>query len=124
MFQIEREVLASHAGTGNPINMLTTNHILTRIGQQIDQMFAEAFKAGAIGGKITGAGGGGFLLLFVPPTRQERVKETLRNFLHVPFKFDHSGSQIIFADSEVDYSDAERIRKVQEIKPFAELSEL
>lgn len=92
--------------------------------KQIDQMFAEAFKAGAIGGKITGAGGGGFLLLFVPPTRQERVKETLRNFLHVPFKFDHSGSQIIFADSEVDYSDAERIRKVQEIKPFAELSEL
>lgn len=76
----------------------------------VDLMYAEAISAGAIGGKITGAGGGGFLLLFVPPARQSAVKEALRSFLHVPFNFEFSGSQIIFADRESDYlgEDGER----------------
>ena len=88
---------------------------------EIDSMFELAYKAGAVGGKITGAGGGGFLLLFVPPERQERVRQALNKFLNVPFKFEFSGSQIIFADNEVDYSDAEKARDLQQIGPFKEL---
>jgi len=87
----------------------------------IDSMFEIAYKAGAVGGKITGAGGGGFLMLFVPPERQERVKLALAKFLHVPFKFEFSGSQIIFAENEVDYSEAERARDKQQVGPFREL---
>ncbi len=65
-------------------------------------MYAQARRAGAIGGKLTGAGGGGFLLLFVPPDRQQRVREALPGLLHVPFKFEFSGSQIILFTPEVD----------------------
>ena len=87
----------------------------------VDAMYAAARSAGAIGGKLTGAGGGGFLLLFVPPDRQDAVRETLARFIHVPFRFDYSGSQIIFFDSEEDYSDAERVRAGQTIDPFRDL---
>lgn len=61
----------------------------------IDQIYEDAIRAGALGGKILGAGGGGFLLLFVRPEQQEKVKEKLKNFIHVPFKFEHSGSKIV-----------------------------
>ena len=62
----------------------------------IDQMYETAMRAGALGGKLLGAGGGGFVLLFVPPERQKRVREKLKKFLEIPFKFEFSGSQIIF----------------------------
>lgn len=62
----------------------------------VDGMYEAACKAGAIGGKLCGAGGGGFLLLFVPPDRRTAVKEKLQNALHVPFRFETQGSQIIF----------------------------
>ena len=65
---------------------------------EIDAMYATARKAGAIGGKITGAGGGGFLLLYVEPDRQLAVRQALSHLLHVPFDLDHSGSQIIFSN--------------------------
>jgi len=61
----------------------------------IDEIYKKARSAGAIGGKILGAGGGGFLLLFVEPDRQAHVKDAL-GLLHVPFKFDFVGSRIIF----------------------------
>lgn len=61
----------------------------------IDQQYETALKAGATGGKLLGAGGGGFLLFFVPPEHQEKVKKSLNGLLHVPFKFDFNGSQII-----------------------------
>jgi len=61
----------------------------------IDRMYEAALEAGAIGGKLCGAGGGGFMLLFVPPRRQRQVKKTLNNLLHVPFAFETLGSQII-----------------------------
>ncbi len=63
---------------------------------EIDQLYGEARAAGALGGKIIGAGGGGFLLLFVMPQDQAAVRERLRNALEVPFKFESNGSQIIF----------------------------
>ena len=68
----------------------------------IDDLYARAKKAGAVGGKLTGAGGGGFLLLFVPPPLQNKVREALDDLLMVPFHFDFNGSQIIFYDPNVD----------------------
>ena len=63
---------------------------------RIDEMYETAINAGAIGGKILGAGGGGFLLIFSEPTYQENIKESLRDYLNVPFKFETEGSSIIF----------------------------
>lgn len=67
---------------------------------QIDGLYETACRAGAIGGKLLGAGGGGFLLLFVRPEEQDRVKETLRGVLHVPLRFETAGSRIIFYESD------------------------
>ncbi len=61
----------------------------------IDAMYTKARHAGAIGGKLLGAGGGGFMLLFVRPEQQAAVKEALRDFLFVPFRFEYGGSNII-----------------------------
>jgi len=62
---------------------------------KIDEIYKTALRAGALGGKLCGAGGGGFILFFVPPEKQENVKRSL-NLLHVPFRFENLGSQIIF----------------------------
>lgn len=66
----------------------------------IDTIYFNARSAGAIGGKIIGAGGGGFLLLFVPPSRQPKVRRELKKLIYVPFKFEYEGSQIIFFDQQ------------------------
>lgn len=63
--------------------------------RDIDDIYDTAVKNGAIGGKLCGAGGGGFVLFYVEPRNQERVKKALSKFLYVPFKFDFSGSEII-----------------------------
>lgn len=88
---------------------------------QVDDIYEQARSAGAIGGKLTGAGGGGFLLLFVPPPRHNEVKEKLNMLICVPFKFEFPGSQIIFFDREEDYSAVEKVRVDQLISPFQEL---
>ncbi|MBA7609663.1 D-glycero-alpha-D-manno-heptose 7-phosphate kinase [subsurface metagenome] len=62
----------------------------------IDFLYNAALDAGAIGGKVCGAGGGGFLLLFVPPELQEAVRKRLKSLLEVPFQFETSGSTVIF----------------------------
>lgn len=62
----------------------------------IDGMYEKALSAGALGGKILGAGGGGFLLLYVPEDKQESVASALGDFRHIQFKFEPQGSQIIF----------------------------
>lgn len=69
-----------------------TNKITT---PYIDYIYDTAIKAGAAGGKILGAGGGGFILFFIRPELQECVKEALKGLLHVPFLFESSGSKII-----------------------------
>lgn len=61
----------------------------------VDLLYEDAVKMGAIGGKILGAGGGGFLLLFVEPDLQANIRERL-GLLHVPFRFEDQGSQVIF----------------------------
>lgn len=90
---------------------------------QVDELYDRARSAGAIGGKLTGAGGGGFLLLFVPPERHPAVAKALADLIRVPFKFEFSGSQIIFVDRQEDYSDIERVRRNQRIKSFVELTQ-
>lgn len=87
----------------------------------VDEIYDLARAAGAIGGKLIGAGGGGFILLFVPPHRQKAVREKLNNLIHVPFKFEFSGSQIIFFDQEEDYSAEEKARAGQSVESFREL---
>lgn len=67
----------------------------------IDHVYDMACKAGAIGGKILGAGGGGFVLFFVKPEDRERLKETLGFLLHVPFGFEASGSRIVYYSEEL-----------------------
>lgn len=77
---------------------------------EVDSLYAKALDAGAIGGKLTGAGGGGFLLLFVQPDRRADVLEALDGSIHVPFAFDTGGSQIIFYEPGVDYAESDRRR--------------
>ncbi|MBL8749954.1 MAG: kinase [Planctomycetes bacterium] len=88
----------------------------------VDDAYARAKAAGALGGKITGAGGGGFLLLFVPPDRQAAVADALPELVQVPFRFESSGSQIIFYDREEDFAEAEAAREGRTIRAFREAS--
>ncbi|MEI8301957.1 MAG: kinase [Burkholderiales bacterium] len=62
---------------------------------EVDQIYEAGRNAGAIGGKLLGAGGGGFMLLFVRPEQQPRVKEALKHLIHVPFSFEESGSRVV-----------------------------
>ena len=66
----------------------------------VDNLYSKALKSGAVGGKLLGAGGGGFLLLFVEPDKQEQVKRALESYVHVPFRFENSGSQIALYQPE------------------------
>jgi D-glycero-alpha-D-manno-heptose-7-phosphate kinase len=61
----------------------------------IDDIYTTARAAGAIGGKLMGAGGGGFMVLFARPADHARLREALRGLLEVPFRFDRSGSEVI-----------------------------
>lgn len=66
--------------------------------EYIDSLYEKAKKAGAIGGKVLGAGGGGFMLLFVEPEKQDLVRNSLSDLINVPFKFENFGSQIILTN--------------------------
>lgn len=91
----------------------------------VDELYDQAREHGAIGGKITGAGGGGFLLLFVPPSAQERVRRALQGLLYVPFKFESSGTQVIFFEPiREDYATLDKERTINSIRPFRELTSL
>ncbi|MEM8639613.1 MAG: kinase [Cyanobacteria bacterium P01_G01_bin.54] len=99
------------------LNVLVDNHDLNQFGEllheawqikrglgakisnaQINELYSNARAAGAVGGKLTGAGGGGFLLLFVPPEQQAAVRDRLKPLIPVSFQFEFAGSQIIFDD--------------------------
>lgn len=62
----------------------------------IDDIYSTAMRVGALGGKLLGAGGGGFMLIFARPEVQPKIKEKLKNLLYVPFRLENLGSQIIF----------------------------
>jgi len=69
---------------------------------ELDTIYEKARTAGAIGGKLLGAGGGGFMLFFVEPEKQKKVKSTLKHLLHVPFHFETEGSSIIYYSDKLD----------------------
>ena len=62
---------------------------------QVDELYEAARAAGAIGGKLMGAGGGGFMLLFVAPEHQAKVRARLARLVHVPFEFEADGSRVV-----------------------------
>lgn len=88
---------------------------------EVDSIYERARAAGAIGGKLTGAGGGGFMLLFVPPDRQTEVIESLSELIQVPFSFEFTGSRIIYFDPETDYAVVEQARRGRAVQAFREL---
>ena len=63
---------------------------------QIDEMYETALQAGATGGKVSGAGGGGFLLLYVPRGQQEKVRDALKEYQELPITLGQDGSKVIF----------------------------
>jgi D-glycero-alpha-D-manno-heptose-7-phosphate kinase len=87
----------------------------------VDDIYDQARAAGAIGGKLIGAGGGGFIVLFAPPERHAAIRDRLGKLIHVPVKFEFGGSQIIFFDREQDYSAEEQARSARSIEAFREL---
>ena len=83
----------------------------------IDGIYETALAKGALGGKILGAGGGGFLLFYVPESRRNDVKKALRNLIHVPFKFDDQGCQMVM------YAPKEYAQSVYERRDFIHMQQ-
>ena len=61
----------------------------------IDKLYDKGIKAGALGGKLLGAGGGGFLVFYVQPENQKKVLKAMKDLLYIPFEFDNNGATII-----------------------------
>lgn len=76
-------------GTGNSIST-----------GSIDELYDKGIKAGALGGKLLGAGGGGFLVFYVQPEKQEHVKKAMRDLMYIPFKFEDGGTRVIHYSPE------------------------
>ncbi len=76
----------------------TGNKIST---DSIDLAYEAGIKAGALGGKILGAGGGGFLIFYVEPEHQNAVKAAMENLLYIPFEFENDGTRVIHYSPEV-----------------------
>lgn len=66
----------------------------------IDELYEKGIRAGAFGGKLLGAGGGGFLLFYVQPEKKENVKKAMNDLMYIPFKFEDSGTQVIHYSPE------------------------
>ena len=92
--------------------------------REVDDMYASARLGGALGGKLSGAGGGGFLLLYVPVDSQSDVKKKLSHLLHVPFRFEARGSQILLYDRQEEYKEEELVHADKTRIPFVELKDL
>jgi D-glycero-alpha-D-manno-heptose-7-phosphate kinase len=69
----------------------------------IDEIYEAGLRAGALGGKLLGAGGGGFMLFFVPPERRQALRERLKKLLCVPFSFSNQGSHVVVYEPEELY---------------------
>jgi D-glycero-alpha-D-manno-heptose-7-phosphate kinase len=63
---------------------------------ELGKIYQTALKAGALGGKVTGAGGGGFLMLYCPPDKKEKVRSALSHLKELPFRLEPNGSRVIF----------------------------
>ena len=69
----------------------------------IDEVYQTGLSAGALGGKLLGAGGGGFMLFYVPPERKTELRHRLKNLLCVPFNFSSRGSHVVVYEPEAEY---------------------
>lgn len=69
---------------------------------EIDQIYEAGKSCGALGGKLLGAGGGGFMLFFAPPEAQAKIREKLKRLVHVDFRFEFSGSKIVVYEPYVN----------------------
>lgn len=72
----------------------------------IDVLYDKGIKAGALGGKLLGAGGGGFLVFYVPKVKQPSVREAMKDLLYIPFEFENGGTRVIYFAPE-DYEPKE-----------------
>ena len=61
----------------------------------IDGLYAKGLEAGALGGKLLGAGGGGFLVFYVQPDKQEKVRKAMSDLMYIPFEFENGGTRVI-----------------------------
>ncbi len=75
----------------------------------IDEIYGAGLEAGAIGGKLLGAGGGGFILFFVPPHQRKALIERLNKLLCVPFAFPARGSHVVVYEPESAYKSPEEV---------------
>lgn len=66
----------------------------------IDELYDKGLKAGALGGKLLGAGGGGFLVFYVEPDKQGKVKKAMEDLLYIPFEFEDGGTRVIHYSPE------------------------
>ena len=66
----------------------------------IDALYERGIKAGALGGKLLGAGGGGFLVFYAQPENHERLKQELKDLLYIPFKFDNECTKVLYYSPE------------------------
>ena len=66
----------------------------------IDGLYEKGIVAGALGGKLLGAGGGGFLVFYVQPEKQKAVREAMRDLMYIPFKFEDGGTRVIHYSPE------------------------
>ncbi len=73
----------------------------------IDELYECGIKAGALGGKLLGAGAGGFLVFYVQPDRQAAFRTAMSNMMYIPFEFENGGTQVVHYDAEAYDLDAE-----------------
>lgn len=66
----------------------------------IDELYEKGMAAGALGGKLLGAGGGGFLVFYVQPEKQDAVREAMKDLMFIPFKFEDGGTRVIYYSPE------------------------
>ncbi len=66
----------------------------------IDALYDKGMAAGALGGKLLGAGGGGFLVFYVPKEKQAAVRDAMKDLLYIPFKFENEGTKVIYYEAE------------------------
>ena len=66
----------------------------------IDSLYAKGIEAGALGGKLLGAGGGGFMVFYVQPEKKQALMDAMKDMLYVPFKFEDGGTQVIYYSPE------------------------
>lgn len=67
----------------------------------IDGLYARGIAAGALGGKLLGAGGGGFLLFYVQPEKQNAVRKAMKDLMYIPFEFENGGTRVIHYTPEL-----------------------